>query len=76
MEGVVIQSYGAGNGPDARQDLLSLFREASDRGLIIVNITQCSRGMVSTSYATGKVGQSLLLIYSSGIESNDIIDKC
>lgn len=58
MEGVVIQSYGAGNGPDARADLLAIFKQASDSGMIIVNITQCSRGMVSTAYATGKVRNS------------------
>ena len=55
MEAVVIQSYGAGNGPDAREDLINLFHEASQRGMLILNITQCQRGMVSTSYATGKV---------------------
>ena len=55
MEAVVIQSYGAGNGPDAREDLINLFYEASQRGMLILNITQCQRGMVSTSYATGKV---------------------
>lgn len=54
MEGVVIQTYGAGNGPDARQDLLALFAEASSRGVVIVNTTQCSRGSVSVSYAAGK----------------------
>ena len=55
MKGVVIQSYGAGNGPDARKDLLKIFRKATDRGMIIVNITQCNQGMVSTAYATGQV---------------------
>ena len=57
MRGVVLQSYGAGNGPSTRQDLMDVLREASDRGVLIVNITQCSRGMVSTSYESGKVGQ-------------------
>ena len=55
MEGVVVQSYGAGNGPDARDDLINLFKEASKRGVLIINITQCQRGVVTTSYATGKV---------------------
>ena len=54
MKGVVLQSYGSGNGPDSRKDLLALFRQACERGVIIVNITQCTRGSVSTSYAAGK----------------------
>ncbi|KAI0222932.1 L-asparaginase [Lamellibrachia satsuma] len=54
MKGVVLQSYGAGNGPSTRQDIMDVLREASDRGMLIVNITQCSRGMVTTSYESGK----------------------
>jgi len=54
MRGMVLQSYGAGNGPDARKDLMAIFREATQRGMMIVNITQCSRGQVCTAYATGK----------------------
>ena len=61
MEGVVIQTYGAGNGPDSRKDLLELFKEASDRGVVIVNITQCTRGTVSVSYAAGKVKKLFLI---------------
>ena len=56
MEGIVIQTYGAGNGPDSRKDLMTVFQSAAERGVILINITQCSRGSVSASYATGKVG--------------------
>eukprot|EP00116_Pleurobrachia_bachei_P006204 sb/3466466/ len=55
IRGVILLSYGAGNGPDAREDLLTVLREACDRGIIIVNITQCIEGTVSTEYNTGKV---------------------
>ncbi|ELU00500.1 hypothetical protein CAPTEDRAFT_186427 [Capitella teleta] len=54
MQGVVLQTYGAGNGPAARQDLMNVLKEASDRGTIIVNCTQCSRGAVSALYSVGK----------------------
>ena len=55
MRGVVLQTYGAGNGPDAREDLLKIFKEACASGVIIVNITQCMKGAVSAAYAAGKV---------------------
>ncbi|CAL8286670.1 unnamed protein product [Lota lota] len=55
MEGVVLETYGSGNAPDNRADLLAELKEATDRGVIIINCTQCLRGTVSTSYATGKV---------------------
>ncbi|XP_051502584.1 60 kDa lysophospholipase-like isoform X3 [Myxocyprinus asiaticus] len=54
MEGIVFETYGSGNAPDNRTDLLEEFRKASERGLIMVNCTQCLRGTVTTSYATGK----------------------
>ncbi|XP_022330735.1 L-asparaginase-like isoform X2 [Crassostrea virginica] len=54
MQGVVLQTYGAGNAPDNRPDLLNVLKEASNIGVIIINITQCTRGCVMTSYATGK----------------------
>ena len=55
IKGVVLLSYGAGNGPDAREDVLEEFRSACDRGVVIVNITQCVEGCVSVEYRTGKV---------------------
>ncbi|KAM4625367.1 60 kDa lysophospholipase [Polymixia lowei] len=55
MEGVVLETYGSGNAPDNRADLLEELKKATDRGVIIVNCTQCLRGSVCMSYATGKV---------------------
>ncbi|XP_035684009.1 L-asparaginase-like isoform X3 [Branchiostoma floridae] len=55
MEGVVLQTYGTGNAPDGRHDLLQAFKDASDRGILIVNCTQCPKGGVDCYYATGKV---------------------
>ncbi|XP_042564549.1 60 kDa lysophospholipase isoform X2 [Clupea harengus] len=54
MEGIVLETYGSGNAPDNRTDLLSEFHKATERGVIIINCTQCLRGSVKTSYATGK----------------------
>lgn len=56
IEGVVLETYGAGNGPDSRKDLLQEIKTASKRGVIIVNCTQCLYGHVVHDYATGKVG--------------------
>jgi len=55
MQGVVLQTYGAGNVPNNITGLLEVFREAIKREVIVVNITQCTRGFVDTSYETGKV---------------------
>ena len=54
----MLQTYGAGNGPAARKDLMDVLKEASERGVIIINCTQCSRGTVSPLYAVGKVRET------------------
>lgn len=54
LEGLVLETFGAGNAPDRKGDLLSILREATDRGVVIVNVTQCLRGRVSPSYAAGR----------------------
>ena len=55
MKGVVIETFGAGNVPSNRPDLMNEFKIASERGVIMVNITQCLKGSVSDAYAAGKV---------------------
>lgn len=55
VKGAVILTFGAGNGPDKNTDLLAVFKAASDRGVLLVNITQCLKGEVEAAYATGTV---------------------
>nr|XP_056707226.1 60 kDa lysophospholipase [Euleptes europaea] len=54
MEGVVLETYGSGNAPNNRPDLLEELKKATDRDVVILNCTQCLRGAVSLVYATGK----------------------
>ncbi|KAJ9057524.1 hypothetical protein DSO57_1021849 [Entomophthora muscae] len=53
IEGVVLETYGSGNAPESPGLLLAL-KEASARGIVIVNCTQCRKGTVSDSYACSK----------------------
>ena len=53
IAGVVLESFGSGNAPDHRADFLAALREGSERGVVIVNVTQCQRGSVTTDYAAG-----------------------
>ncbi|EFN78526.1 L-asparaginase [Harpegnathos saltator] len=55
IEGVVLQSYGSGNIPTNRRDIINVLAEAAARGVIIVNITQCMTGSVSDVYEAGKL---------------------
>ncbi|KAJ2629283.1 hypothetical protein GGF44_004303 [Coemansia sp. RSA 1694] len=54
IRGIVLETFGAGNAPDARPAILEALAEASERGVAIVNVTQCQRGNVSDLYATAR----------------------
>jgi len=54
IRGLVLETFGAGNAPDNRPKLLKVLKEANDRGVIIVNCTQCMRGRVKSHYASGR----------------------
>ena len=51
--GVVLETFGAGNAPQ-RADLIGELKEACDRGVVIVSISQCAKGSVSDAYETGR----------------------
>jgi L-asparaginase len=54
LEGLVLHTYGVGNGPDRDEALLKVIRDATDRGVVVVACTQCLRGSVRLGeYATG-----------------------
>ncbi|KAJ0173516.1 hypothetical protein K1T71_010665 [Dendrolimus kikuchii] len=55
IEGVVLESYGAGNIPSNRQDILDVIEAAVKRGVIVVVITQCNNGAVAALYETGQL---------------------
>lgn len=51
---VILETYGAGNAP-TKEWFLSIVREASERGKVLLNVTQCIAGCVNMDiYATGK----------------------
>ena len=51
---VIIETYGAGNAP-SKEWFISIVREASEKGKILLNVTQCVAGRVNMDlYATGK----------------------
>ncbi len=54
LKGLVLETYGVGNCPDSDKRLLAVLQEATERGVVIVNCTQCLTGTVHMGdYATG-----------------------
>jgi L-asparaginase len=55
LQGLVLETYGAGNAPSQDRALLEVLERASARGVVIVNCTQCLTGAVAMEeYATGR----------------------
>ncbi|WP_102408482.1 asparaginase [Parabacteroides bouchesdurhonensis] len=53
LKGVVMETFGSGNAP-SDDWFLAMLKEAVDRGLVIVNVTQCRAGSVEMHrYETG-----------------------
>ena len=54
LQGLVIEAYGAGNGPSEDVQFLAAIEAATSQGVVVVVVTQCVRGVVQPgAYATG-----------------------
>ena len=54
LQGLVLEAYGVGNGPDHDAELLDAIADATSRGVVIVDCTQCLEGSVMLGeYAAG-----------------------
>ena len=54
LSGLVLETFGAGNAPDRDDDLIGVLRAACDRGVVILNVSQCLKGRARTTYAAGQ----------------------
>lgn len=61
LDALVLETYGTGNAPSCDIDFLTLLEEASMRGVLLVNSSQCRHGRVmmeqyETGYTLGRIG--------------------
>lgn len=56
LRGLVLETFGAGNAPGGADNAMTrVIEEAVQRGIVIVNVTQCLTGGVNAVYAPGMV---------------------
>lgn len=67
IKGVILETFGAGNGPNLLW-FYNVLRKATDRGIVIMNISQCLGGKV----IQGKYETSHFLIDAGVISGGDI----
>ncbi|MFP4345369.1 MAG: asparaginase [Anaerolineales bacterium] len=54
LRGLVLETYGVGNGPTDNRAFMAALEEATNRGVVIVDCSQCLKGSVTLDgYATG-----------------------
>ena len=71
LKAVVLKTFGSGNAPQ-KEWLIALLRDATQRGIVIVNITQCPTGAVEMGrYETG-----LQLLQAGVISGYDSTPEC
>ncbi|HJC97908.1 MULTISPECIES: type I asparaginase [Bacteroidaceae] len=71
LKAVVLKTYGSGNAPQ-KPWFIRLLKEATERGIVIVNISQCPTGMVEMArYETGLhlLDAGVISGYDSTVES-------
>nr|POF22208.1 60 kda lysophospholipase [Quercus suber] len=64
LRGVILETFGAGNMPGGVDGkLLTVLANAVERGMIIVNVSQCLNGTVSPIYAPARAMERLGVVY-------------
>jgi L-asparaginase len=54
LQGLVLEAYGVGNGPSNNLELMEALRSATERGVLVVDCSQCLQGYVDLNgYAAG-----------------------
>uniref|UniRef100_A0A914PD83 asparaginase n=1 Tax=Panagrolaimus davidi TaxID=227884 RepID=A0A914PD83_9BILA len=75
VKGVVIKSYGSGNMPSNREDIMDEIKNAVKRGCIVVNTSQCIKGHVHTNYETGKILHDAGVIFGADMTTETAFVK-
>ena len=66
-EGIIIESYGAGNLPNNRAVLSKCLKDLMKTNVVVINVSQCRKGLMSTDYAVGKQLEALGIIYAGDL---------
>jgi L-asparaginase len=75
LKGVVLETYGSGNGP-TDDWFIDCLKDAIDRGIIIYNVSQCIGGTVNPSqYLTSKRLNDIGVLSGGNITSEAAVTK-
>lgn len=75
IEGAVFQTYGVGNVPSLTNEIMETIKEAIENGVIILNISQCMYGTVSSIYESGKMLEQIGVIFGRDMTTEAALAK-
>lgn len=76
LRGLILETFGAGNAPAGEDgSLTTIIRNAVDRGIHIINISQCASGTVSPLYAPATILSSAGVIFGHDLTSEAALTK-
>lgn len=68
VKGLILQTYGTGNAPNTSKAFINVLQQAIERGIAVLNITQCPYGSVDQrAYATGETFNRIGVIPGSDL---------
>ncbi len=75
LKGVILETYGSGNAPNEKW-FLKLLKEAIDKNIQVINVTQCSGGsVIMGNYETSVQLQKIGIISGNDITTESAIAK-
>jgi len=64
IKAVIIETYGPGNIPSNRPKIIEILKNATDRGVVVVNVSQCRKGLSTNTYECGGLLDSVGVIFA------------
>lgn len=61
--------------PQNRAEIFRIMKEANERGVIIINVSQCRKGLVSTNYECGKILEKYGVVFAGDMTIETALAK-